>query len=174
MQHWVFVGTKADGREGGRSLPVLRMDAGSGALALAHPDVAALPAPSWLALAPDARFIYAVCRAEARGGAPATGVGSDDPADHFAVALAVDRARGTARELNRQRTGSIGPAHCGTDGRTLVTAQFVGGGVSAFGIRADGSLAPAHQVIEHGAGSGAAGRGRRSHSARFHPSFTLL
>ena len=55
-EHWVFVGTKADGRRGGRSLPVLTMDAGSGSVAIAHHNaVPGLAAPSWLAVTPAPR-----------------------------------------------------------------------------------------------------------------------
>ena len=51
--------------------------------------VCQLPAPSWLSLAPSGAHIYAACRAETLGAEP-TGVGSDDPADHFAAALRVN------------------------------------------------------------------------------------
>ena len=68
-----------------------------------------------------------------------TGVGSDDPADHFAAAFAVDAVKGTLSPLGAQQpTVGIGPTHCGTNGRFLVTAQYMGGSVTGFSLKADG------------------------------------
>lgn len=152
---WVFVGTKLDGRVEEASIPVLLFDDHTGSLARQHFDVGRLPAPSWLALSPDGRHLYAACRAETLGAEP-TGVGSDDPADHFVAAFDVDGVSGTLSPLgNHQPTVGIGPTHCGTNGRFLVTAQYVGGSVTGFTLAADGSILPTRCVHHHAYGSNA-------------------
>ena len=151
---WVFVGTKADARTGGRSLPVLQFDDRTGSLRLHAPDAGALPAPSWLAVTPDQRHLYAACRAEDLDAEEETGIGSLDPDDHFVVAFAVDRAAGALRELNREGTVNMGPTHLATDGKLVVTAQYGGGGITTFKISEDGALSPATHVLEHTYGSG--------------------
>eukprot|EP01044_Picomonas_judraskeda_P013267 COSAG03_NODE_1985_length_3259_cov_4.704430_2_plen_459_part_00 len=153
-QWWVYVGTKADGRTGGRSLPVLSFDSADGSLALVHTDAGHLPAPSWLALAPGADFLYAACRAEDISAAKPTGIGSLDPDDHFVAAFAVDRTTGALRgPISQQHTVNMGPTHLATNGQLVVTAQYGGGGVTAFRIEAEGVLSPATHVIEHTYGS---------------------
>eukprot|EP01050_Picozoa_sp_SAG11_P016521 SAG11_NODE_2262_length_3608_cov_3.051012_4_plen_183_part_00 len=99
---WVYVGTKADSRTGGSSLPVLRFDSAAGDISMAYTDAGCLPAPSWLALTPDARFLYAACRAEDLSADSPTGIGSLDPKDHFVAGFAVDRASGNLRKINEQ------------------------------------------------------------------------
>jgi 6-phosphogluconolactonase (cycloisomerase 2 family) len=154
---WVFVGTKSDGRTGGASLPVLRFDSDTGSLSMAHTDAAKLPAPSWLTVTPDAEYLYATCRAEDLAAAAPTGIGSLEPDDHFVAAFAVDRRSGALRPLGRQLTVNMGPTHCATDGRVVITAQYGGGGVTTFLINpGNGSLQPASDVIQHTFGSNVA------------------
>ena len=157
-EDWVFIGTKSDGRPppgpAEASIPVLALDPATGALRRAHADAGSLPAPSWLTLSPGGAHLYATCRAETLGEEP-TGVGSDDPEDHFAVAFEINAADGTLRELNREFTVGIGPTHCGASGSVLVTAQYMGGSVTALGIGSDGSLHPTRCVLHHEYGSNA-------------------
>jgi 6-phosphogluconolactonase len=155
MSSWVFVGTKLDGRVDQGSLPVLLFDPHTGSLTRQHFDEGHLPAPSWLALSPSTKRLYAACRAETLGGKP-TGVGSDDPEDHFVAAFAVDTVNGTLSPLGKQQpTVGIGPTHCGTNGRFLVTAQYMGGSVTGFSLAADGSVLPTRCVHHHEYGSNA-------------------
>lgn len=151
----MFVGTKLDGRVGGASIPVLLFDANTGSLARQHFDAAHLPAPSWLALGPSGSRLYAACRAESLSEEP-TGVGSDDPKDHFVAAFEIDAVNGMLSPLGEQRpTVGIGPTHCGTNGRLLVTAQYMGGSVTSFSLTADGSILPTRCVCHHEYGSNA-------------------
>eukprot|EP01052_Picozoa_sp_SAG31_P056907 SAG31_NODE_16557_length_704_cov_1.092562_1_plen_212_part_10 len=158
MRWFVFIGTKSDGRkkeEGGPqepSIPVLELNDSTGALSRVHFDAGNLPAPSWLSVNPQCTHLYATCRAEELGAEP-TGVGSSDPNDHFAAAFEIDRKLGTLKFLNKQQTVNIGPTHCGAGGEMLVTAQYMGGGVTSFKCAPDGSLLPATSVVEHDYGS---------------------
>eukprot|EP01050_Picozoa_sp_SAG11_P016520 SAG11_NODE_2262_length_3608_cov_3.051012_3_plen_290_part_00 len=47
----------------------------------------------------------------------------------------------------------MGPTHLATDGQLLITAQYGGGGITAFQIGADGVISPVTHVIEHTYGS---------------------
>ena len=108
----------------GEGLSVFRVDAGSGAwtrIQLLADEVN----PSFLALDPRRRFLYAV------------------HADTDQVsAFAVDPQAGTLTLVNRQSTGGANPAHLALDpsGRHLAAANYAAGSVAVVPINADGSL----------------------------------
>lgn len=81
--------------------------------------------PSFVALSPDQRFLYAAM--EAGGGA----VGS------FAVG-----EEGRLTPLNEQSSGGGGACHVWVDatGKTVMVANYGGGSIAAFPVKPDGSL----------------------------------
>lgn len=91
--------------------------------------------PSFLAVSPDGRFLYAVCESE--GGAVA--------------ALSRDPESGKLVELNRQSSGGNGPCYVSVEasGRYALVANYGGGSIAALPIAADGSLEPATSVVQH-------------------------
>lgn len=91
--------------------------------------------PSFLAISPDGRNLYAVCESE--GGAVA--------------AFSRDPDSGELRELNRQSSGGNGPCYVSLDasGRYALVANYGGGSVAALPISDDGSLRPASSVVQH-------------------------
>ena len=102
--------------------------------------------PSFLALHPNGRVLYAVNETAAHEGHATGAVG----------AFAIDPATGGLTRLGVQASGGAAPCHVTADheGRAALVANYVGGSIALLPIAADGSLAPARQVVRH-AGSGA-------------------
>ncbi len=123
---------------------VYRADRSTGALTRVQtvPDV---PNPSFLALAPDRRHLYAVNAVPEIDGHPGGAVS----------AFAVDASTGALTYLNRQSAGGAGPCHVSVDqtGRNVLTACYNGGSAAVLPIQADGRLGPATDAVEYsGAG----------------------
>jgi 6-phosphogluconolactonase len=96
--------------------------------------------PSFLALRPGGKFLYACSEMQADGkrlGAVA--------------AFAVDPATGDLKALNKQPSGGSGPCHVSVDpsGSCVLVANYGGGSVSAVPIAADGSLGTPGTVVQH-------------------------
>jgi 6-phosphogluconolactonase len=139
-----YVGTyTTDGRSEG--IYRLMVDTSSGALRL--DGVAAKSAnPSYLALHPGGRVLYAVnelseLRGEATGGVSA---------------FAIDRAAGSLSFINQQSSNGKAPCYVSVDrsGRIVLVANYGGGSIATIPVRGDGGLQTPASVVRH-AGSGA-------------------
>ena len=135
----LYVGTYTDGgqREG---IYLLRMDRQSGKLQQVG-SVDAGANPSFLAIHPNGRVLYAVNELEQYKGKP-TGAVS-------AFAIAGDTGALTRR--NEQLSEGGAPCFVSVDrrGRVVLVANYVGGSVAVLPIKAYGALAPATQVVQH-------------------------
>jgi 6-phosphogluconolactonase len=125
----VFVGTYTENTQS-RGVYAFRADARTGAWTpLGATDVG--PNPSYLAVHPNGRVLYAVNEVTSFGGAPSGAV----------RAFAVDRATGALAPLGEPvATGGGAPCYVAVDatGRLLMVANYVGGSVAAFPLAADG------------------------------------
>jgi 6-phosphogluconolactonase len=133
----VYVGTYTNAKSKG--IYVMELDPKTGSLT--EPKLAAeSPSPSFLALHPNHRFLYAVGEVDNFGGQKAGSVSA------FAI-----NTDGTLNPLNRQTSGGPGPCHLDVDaaGRNVVVANYAGGSVAVLPLDADGSLRPPAQVIQH-------------------------
>ena len=135
----LYVGTYTEGgrREG---IYLLRMDRHSGKLQQVG-SVDAGANPSFLAIHPNGRVLYAVNELEQYKGKP-TGAVS-------AFAIAGDTGALTRRDEQLSEGGA--PCFVSVDrrGRVVLVANYVGGSVALLPIRAYGALAPATQVVQH-------------------------
>jgi 6-phosphogluconolactonase len=97
--------------------------------------------PSFLALHPNARFLYAVGEIESFEGRR-SGVVS---------AFAIDPRTGDLTLLNQQPSEGTGPCHLVVDGagKNVLVANYGGGNVAVLPIGADGRLARATSVQAH-------------------------
>ena len=150
-QYVFYVGTS-----GAKAQGVLRcvLDGKTGKISV--PTVAAeAKSASYVALSPDAKFLYAT--AEAAEGAVA------------AYAVEGDKLR----LLNTEASKGKGPTHLVVDaaGRNLVVVNYGSGSTTALPIKADGSFAPASSSIQHVGSGPNAGRqaGPHAHGVYFHP-----
>lgn len=100
---------------------------------------AELSNPSYLTISGNHKFVYAV--SEHGNGQEAV------------TAFSFNADQGTLHRINAQPAMGADPCYITTNGKNVVTANYSGGSVSVFPINADGSLAPASDVI-HFEGSG--------------------
>jgi 6-phosphogluconolactonase len=134
----VYVGTYTGAKSKG--IYCCRFDPASGRLTA--PELAAeTPSPSFLAIHPNRRFLYAAGEATHLGGKPVGAVS----------AFKLDSRTGQLALLNQESSGGEGPCHVAVDttGRCLLVADYGSGGIAALPIRADGSLAVPSVVIQH-------------------------
>jgi 6-phosphogluconolactonase len=112
------------------------LDLATGAL-LPRGTADAGPNPSFLAVDPAVRHVYAVNE----GGASST-----------VTAMAFDAATGALRPLNSAVVGS-GPAHLAVDpsGAWVLVANYNGGSVVVLPIRPDGTVGPVKTTVQPGA-----------------------
>ena len=133
-----YVGTYTDA--GSRGIYRFSFDPATGA-ASAPVLAAEGENPSFLALDPSGRFLYAVNEVEDFESERAGAVS----------AFAIDARSGGLAFLNRRSSKGASPCHLGVDrsGRTLLVANYGGGNVAVLPIGADGALAPATAVLAH-------------------------
>jgi 6-phosphogluconolactonase len=155
----VYVGTYTrSGQSDG--IQVFERDPASGKLSHLHsiPEVD----PSFLAFAPDRRFLFAVSELRLMDGAESGHV----------VSYAIDQDTGNLAQLSRQPTGGGEPCHLTTDpsGKHLLVANHEDGSVAVFPIDADGKLGPASHKEQHeGSGPGPTQQGPHAHFVTFDP-----
>ncbi len=129
--------------------------------------VARTPNPSFLALHPSGRFLYAVNEVEEFQGRR-TG---------FVSAFLIESDGGLV-PLNQASSGGEGPCHLAVDqgGSLLAVANYGGGSIAVLRIRDDGSLGAQTSVYPH-QGSGPERRrqeGPHAHCVNFDPFHPLL
>jgi 6-phosphogluconolactonase len=128
-----YVGTDTkpvDGAANGKGIYLFEMNPVTGGLSLIQ-LAAETPSPSWLALAPSGKFLYAINEV------------SDYPGNQGSVsAFAVDPMSGSLKQLNVVASGGAGPAHMSVDasGKYVFVANYFGGSISVISILPDGSL----------------------------------
>ena len=133
----LYVGTYTESTRS-EGIYLVRMDRRSGALRRVG-SVAAGPNPSFLAIHPSRRVLYAVNELE------------KGTVSSFAIA----RDTGALTRLNQQPSEGGAPCYVSLDrsGRVALVANYAGGSVALLAIQPDGALAPAAQVVQH-AGTG--------------------
>jgi 6-phosphogluconolactonase len=139
----LYVGTYTeDKRTDGVYL--VRMDPRTAALQLVGSSNVG-PNPSFLAIHPNGRVLYAVNEVAEHNGQRGGAVG----------AFAIDGKTGQLRRISEQSTEGAGPCYVSVDprGRVVLVANYDAGSVAVLPIGADGSLGAATHV-DHHQGSG--------------------
>ncbi len=109
---------------------------------LSEPKLAAAASsPSFLALHPNHRFLYAVGEEREVGKRKLGAV----------MAFSIDPASGMLTLLNEQPSGGNGPCHLSLDhdGRCVLVANYGSGSVAAIPIQPDGTLGEPAAMIQH-------------------------
>ena len=134
----VYVGTYTRGDSQG--IYHYRLDLASGKLTPAG-VTAGVVNPSFLAVHPNRRFLYAVNEISNFQGKKCGGVG----------AFAIDPQSGALTLLNQQPSGGIGPCHLVVDerGKNVLVANYSSGSVCVLPIAADGHLGQQTAFIQH-------------------------
>ncbi|MBI1902487.1 MAG: lactonase family protein [Planctomycetia bacterium] len=138
----VYLGTYTGAKSKGIYLAELDVKTGALSPAVVAAEVAS---PSFLAIHPTQKFLYAVNEIT-EGGKKRGGV----------TAFAVDAASGKLKMLNQQPSGGDGPCHIVVDkaGKNALIANYGGGSCGVLPILEDGKLGPMSSLRQH-EGSGA-------------------
>jgi 6-phosphogluconolactonase len=133
--HRIFIGTYT--RTTSRGVYSLLLDAGTGSLG--EPELAAeSPNPTFLAVSPDRRLLYAVCSGDA-----------------WASSFAIDPATARLSPVQPAKPGS-GPTPChiavDREGRIAIAANYHLGTAAAIPLGADGAMGAPHVVAHSGRG----------------------
>ncbi|MGA2540633.1 MAG: lactonase family protein [Verrucomicrobiota bacterium] len=134
----VYAGTYTGARSKG--IYAWRMDLATGS-ASSLGLVAETPNPTFLQIAPNHRFLYAVNEVDSFEGKAAGSVS----------AFSVDAASGKLTFLNQQTSGGRGPCHLTLDreGKNVLVANYNGGSIECLPIQSDGRLGPPTSFIQH-------------------------
>jgi 6-phosphogluconolactonase len=134
----VYVGSYTGARSKG--IYAWRFDAATG---VATPLGLAAQAvnPSFLAVHPSNRYLYATSEVGSRGGQPGGGV----------EAFAIDAASGKLTPLNQVSSRGAGPAFVAVDrtGSDVLVANYSGGSIAVCPIKEDGRLGEATAFVQH-------------------------
>ncbi len=137
QRYWLYIGTYTRGKSKGIYLYEWHTEGRLRGHGLAAESVN----PSFLAVHPSRRFLYAVGEVGSLGGKRTGGV----------RAFAMDTATGKLQFVNEQPSAGAGPCHLVVDtaGRHVLVANYSGGTVAVLPIAADGRLAEPTCVIQH-------------------------
>lgn len=130
---FAYIGTDTlpvDGPANGKGIYLAEVDAESGELK--HLKLAAeTPSPSWLALHPSGKCLYAVNELSTYEGNSGS-----------VTAFAIEPGTRELHLLNTVNSGGAGPAHMSVDasGKFAFVANYVGGSIAVFPILPDGRL----------------------------------
>lgn len=160
QKDWLlYVGTYTSGKSKSEGIYIYRMNATTGELK--RQGVASgTPDPSFLAIDPSRRFLYAANETGNFLGKKNGGVTS----------FAIDQKTGALKKLNEVSSPGV-PAHVSVhpSGKAVVAANYGGGNIAIYPVKADGSLAEASDVAQHSGKGGDPKRqdGPHAHSAIF-------
>jgi 6-phosphogluconolactonase len=153
---WAYVGTYTGGdtKEKSQGIYLMELDLRAGTLSSPR-VVAAAVDPSFLAIDPSRKFLYAVNELSEFRGRRGGGVS----------AFSIDPASGTLSPLNQQSSVGEGPCHLVVDrqGKNVLVANYGSGSVACLPIEADGRVQRSSSFIQH-RGSGATRRQTSPHA----------
>jgi 6-phosphogluconolactonase len=135
-QFWVYFGTYT-GKDGSKGIYRSKLDNKTGKLT--EPELAAeMGSPSFLAIHPNNKFLYAVGEGGGKDGGPV-------------VAFALDAKTGKLTKLNEMLSGGSGPCHISVNpkGTHAVVANYGGGSMAVFKLGEDGKLTKREAFIQH-------------------------
>jgi 6-phosphogluconolactonase len=97
--------------------------------------------PSFLAIHPSGKYLYAVSEVSDADGKPSGAV----------TAFSLDRKTGALKAMNHQSSEGAGPCFVAVDktGKVALVANYTGGSIASLPIKADGSLEKAASAIQH-------------------------
>jgi 6-phosphogluconolactonase len=140
--HSLFIGTYTGGATGSKGIYASTFDDQTGALTEAQ-LVAETESPSFLALSPDNKFVYAV----------------NETNEGSVSAFRIKNDSDELESLNTKPTGSA-PCHVSTssDGKYVLFANYSGGSIGAYATTEDGTLGERTAFVQHTGASGATKR----------------
>jgi 6-phosphogluconolactonase len=141
-EYFVYIGPYTEAKSKG--IYVCRFDTGSGKLSA--PMLAAeVSNPSFVAVHPNHRFVYAVSEVARY----------DGQKSGYVSAFEIDRKTGKLSLLNQVSSRGGGPCHLVVDktGKNVLVANYGGGSVAVLPIKGDGRLGEASAFVQHSGSS---------------------
>jgi 6-phosphogluconolactonase len=139
-KYLMYVGTYTEEGSTSKGIYVYRFDAETAKLTSIGLAVQTTN-PSFLAISPDHRFLYAVNEVGNYQGKKSGGVS----------AFAIDRGTGKLTLLNQVASGGADPCYITVDktGKYVLVANYTGGSIAAFPILEDGKLGEHSAFLQH-------------------------
>ena len=158
QQYLAYFGTYTKGEDAGKGIYAYRFDSGTGEMT--EIGLAAEVAnPSFLAIHPNNKFLYAVTE--------------DSGGDGAVSSFSIDHESGKLTLLNQVSSKGSSPCHANVDatGKMLAVANYGSGSTASFQVNDDGTLSEAVSVIQHEGSSVDERRqkGPHAHSVNFSP-----
>lgn len=134
---YLFVGTYTNTNAGSKGIYVYRFNASTGKADSVF-TTQGIVNPSYLAIAPGGRYVYAV-----------TETGGNTPGN--VSAFAFDRTTNQLTFINKQPSGGDNPCYVSVSKniKWLLVANYSSGNLSALPVNGDGSIQPLRQNIQH-------------------------
>jgi 6-phosphogluconolactonase len=151
---WIFVGTYTNA---GKSQGIYRLEIDNETGRVSEPTLAAESTdPSFLAIHPSKRFLFAVNEVARFEGKPSG----------YVSGFTLDPKTGVLGSINKQSSRGAAPCHLTIDrtGKAVLVANYSGGNVAALLIGEDGRLGPASAFIQHEGSSADKGRQSEPHA----------
>lgn len=151
---WVYFGTYTGGKGFAASKGIYRSKLDTATGKLTAPELAAeMGSPSFLAIHPTNKFLYAVGEGGGKDGGPV-------------VAFSIDAKSGALTKLNEDKSGGSGPCHISIHPRGVfaIVANYGGGSTAVFKIGEDGKLDGRTDFVQHTGSGPNAGRQKEPHA----------
>ena len=142
---WVYFGTYT-GKDGSKGIYRSKFDDATGKLT--EPELAAeMGSPSFVAIHPTNKFLYAVGEGGGKDGGPV-------------VAFAIDAKTGNLTKLNENLSGGAGPCHISVHpkGTHAIVANYGGGSTAVYKLGEDGKIVERTAFVQHEGSSADKGR----------------
>jgi 6-phosphogluconolactonase len=151
----VYVGTYTS-PTGSKGIYHFGFDAATGAVTSPVELAAESAGPSFLAIHPNGRFLYAVNEGDTFEGKKQGSVS----------AFSINKQTHKLAALNKQGAGGTGPCHLNVDreGKNVLVANYGGGSIAVLPIDGDGGLKAASSFIQHTGSSVNASRQKEPHA----------
>jgi 6-phosphogluconolactonase len=134
--YWVYFGTYT-GKDGSKGIYRSKFDNKTGRIGEAE-LAAEMGSPSFVAIHPNKKFLYAVGEGGGKDGGPV-------------VAFALDAKTGELKKLNENKSGGAGPCHISVSpkGDYAAVANYGGGSTALFKVGEDGKIGERIGFVQH-------------------------
>jgi 6-phosphogluconolactonase len=151
-EYWVYYGTYTGGKNGSKGIYRSKLDNATGKLSEAE-LAAEMGSPSFVAIHPNGKFLYAVGEGNSKDGGPV-------------VAFALDAKTGQLAKLNEGKSGGPGPCFISVHpkGTHVIVANYGGGSTAVFSLGADGKIIERTAFVQHQGTGKDKGRQEKAHA----------
>jgi 6-phosphogluconolactonase len=131
----VYIGSYAKNSDPG--IHHFKLDPASGSLTAAG-TTSGVANPSFLAVSPDKKFLYAIGESGGKKGGAV-------------VSFSIDASSGALTQLSESVSGGNGPCYVTADktGKVVLVANYGGGSIASLPVSADGKLAEPATFVQH-------------------------